>query len=262
MADIAIENVRRDKPFQQLLTLQKVPSTATLRQRLDKLAANDLQAHTAAWSTTLLSLVEAPITAETTHVCLDIDTFVMDNSNSKKEGVSRTYKKVDGYTPIAAYLCNEWRCLGLELRPGKQHIMKESNAFLGRVLPHAQGLTENPILLREDSGFDSQAHTWLCSNGSGSGSGSGSGRPLLTWAASSTISSNGTRVARPRPIRTPGGQWRRTIGKSAPWQTPGVVGTDCLNPRRQQGRLCRQTRDASGGTYRRSRWPAATRTGV
>ena len=157
----AIENFRRDKPFQQLLTLQKVPSTATLRQRLEKLAANDLQARTASWSTTLLSLVEAPITAETTHVCLDIDTFVMDNSNSKKGGVSRTYQKVDGYTPIAAYLGNEGWCLGLELRPGKQHTMKESNAFLERVLPRAPGLTEQPILLREDSGFDSQAHLAL-----------------------------------------------------------------------------------------------------
>jgi len=153
----AVENFRRDKPFQQLLTLQKVPSAATLRQRLEKLAANDLQARTATWSTTLLSLIEAPITAETTHVCLDIDTFVMDNSNSKKEGVSRTYQKVDGYTPIAAYLGNEGWCLGLELRPGKQHTMKESNAFLERVLPRAQGLTKQPILLREDSGFDSQA---------------------------------------------------------------------------------------------------------
>lgn len=81
-------------------TLQKVPSAATLRQRLEKLAANDLQARTATWSTTLLSLIEAPITAETTHVCLDIDTFVMDNSNSKKEGVSRTYQKVDGSLPL------------------------------------------------------------------------------------------------------------------------------------------------------------------
>ncbi|BCB71277.1 hypothetical protein HMEPL2_16280 [Vreelandella aquamarina] len=153
----AVENFRRDKPFQQLLTLQKVPSAATLRQRLEKLAANDLQTRTATWSTTLLSLIEAPITAETTHVCLDIDTFVMDNSNSKKEGVSRTYQKVDGYTPIAAYLGNEGWCLGLELRPGKQHTMKESNAFLERVLPRAQCLTKQPILLREDSGFDSQA---------------------------------------------------------------------------------------------------------
>ena len=153
----AVENFRRDKPIQQLQTQQKVPSAATLRQRLEKLAANDLQARTATWSTTLLSLIEAPITAETTHVCLDIDTFVMDNSNSKKEGVSRTYQKVDGYTPIAAYLGNEGWCLGLELRPGKQHTMKESNAFLERVLPRAQCLTKQPILLREDSGFDSQA---------------------------------------------------------------------------------------------------------
>ncbi|MCH4565477.1 hypothetical protein MKP05_20480 [Halomonas sp. EGI 63088] len=87
----AIENFRRDRPFQQLLNLQKIPSTATLRQRLEKLAANDLQARTAEWSTTLLSLVEAPITA---------------------------------------YLGNEGWCLGLELRPGKRHTMKESNAFL------------------------------------------------------------------------------------------------------------------------------------
>ncbi|PWV83105.1 DDE family transposase [Halomonas sp. A11-A] len=157
----AIENFRQDKSFKHLLNLHKVPSTATLRQRLEKLATQGLQESTASWSTTLLSLAKAPITAETTHVCLDIDTFVMDNSNSKKEGVSRTYQKVDGYTPIAAYLGNEGWCLGLELRPGKQHTMKESNAFLERVLPRAQGLTEQPLLLREDSGFDSQAHLAL-----------------------------------------------------------------------------------------------------
>ncbi|MCE9681141.1 transposase [Halomonas alkalisoli] len=103
----AIENFRRDKPFQQLLNLQKVPSTATLRQRLEKLAAQGLQERTATWSETLLSLAEAPITADKGHVCLDIDTFVMDNSNTQKEGVTPTYQKVDGYTPIAAYLGNE-----------------------------------------------------------------------------------------------------------------------------------------------------------
>ncbi|WP_373190692.1 IS1380 family transposase, partial [Halomonas sp.] len=144
-----------------LLNLHKVPSTATLRQRLERLAAQGLQESTASWSTTLLSMLEAPITAETTHVCLDIDTFVMDNSNSRKEGVSRTNQKVDGYTPIAAYLGNEGWSLGLELRPGKQHTMKESNASLERVLPRAYPLTQAPLLVREDSGFDSQAHLAL-----------------------------------------------------------------------------------------------------
>ncbi|WP_280554793.1 IS1380 family transposase [Halomonas sp. 25-S5] len=75
--------------------------------------------------------------------------------------MTRTYQQVDGYTPIAAYLGNEGWCLGLELRPGKQHTMKESNAFLERVLPRAYQLTQAPLLVREDSGFDSQAHLAL-----------------------------------------------------------------------------------------------------
>jgi hypothetical protein len=35
---------------------------------------------------------------------LDIDVFTMDNSNTKKEGVSPTYQGFDGYARIAAYL--------------------------------------------------------------------------------------------------------------------------------------------------------------
>ena len=37
----AVENFRRDKPFQQLLTLQKVPSAATLRRQLNRAATLD-----------------------------------------------------------------------------------------------------------------------------------------------------------------------------------------------------------------------------
>lgn len=46
---------------------------------------------------------------ETGHVPLDVDVFVMDNSDSRKEGVGRTYLGVDGYAPIAAYLGGEIR---------------------------------------------------------------------------------------------------------------------------------------------------------
>ena len=35
------------------------------------------------------------------HVPLDVDVSVFDNSGTKKEGVSWTYKKVDGYAPDA-----------------------------------------------------------------------------------------------------------------------------------------------------------------
>ncbi len=52
---------------------------------------------------------------------LDVDVFPQDNSNTSKEGVSRTYKNYDGYAPIAAYLGMESWCMEVELRPGSQH---------------------------------------------------------------------------------------------------------------------------------------------
>ncbi len=43
-------------------------------------------------------------------VALDIDVSPFDNSNTQKEGVSWTHKKVDGYAPIFAYLREKgWR---------------------------------------------------------------------------------------------------------------------------------------------------------
>ncbi|BAU58077.1 mobile element protein [Halorhodospira halochloris] len=37
-------------------------------------------------------------------MALDIDVFTMDNSNTRKGGVSQTYAGFYGYSPIAAYL--------------------------------------------------------------------------------------------------------------------------------------------------------------
>jgi hypothetical protein len=95
-------------------------------------------------------------------VCLDIDTFVMENGDSKKELVSRTYQGVDGYCPIAAYLGNEGWNIGLELRPGKQHSAAETHYFYERVFPRAHRLvpSDQPVLVRDDSGFDSAKLLW------------------------------------------------------------------------------------------------------
>ena len=54
-------------------------------------------------------------------VPLDMDVFPMDNSGTKKEGVSSTYKGFNGYAPLAAYLGQEGWCLACELRPGSPH---------------------------------------------------------------------------------------------------------------------------------------------
>lgn len=152
----AIEPFRQDRFFREALGIGKVPSSAWLRQRMEQLAA-DLREETDAFSVRLLRNAKAPVTPHGGYVCLDFDTFVMDNSGTKKEWVSRTYQGVDGYTPVAAYLGNEGWSLALELRPGSQHSALETHYFLERVLPRARALAPSalPVLSRSDSGFDS-----------------------------------------------------------------------------------------------------------
>jgi hypothetical protein len=92
---------------------------------------------------------------ETGHVPLDADVFALDNSGTKKECVSRTYRNFDGYAPIAAYLGLEGWCLDVELRPGSQHSQDGFLPFMKRVLEQARTLVpKKKILVRLDSAHD------------------------------------------------------------------------------------------------------------
>lgn len=153
----AIESKRGDAFFQQALGVAGVPSAATLRQRMDALGVPGSEA-VDALLVPLLKRGRAQFTATASgHVPLDLDVFCMDNSDSKKEGVGRTYAGYDGFAPIAVYLgAQEGYCVALELRDGTQHSAKESEYTLERALPRALALTEAKLLLRWDAGFDSE----------------------------------------------------------------------------------------------------------
>ena len=88
-------------------------------------------------------------------VLVDIDVTPMDNSKSKKEGVSRTYKGFDGYTPMMAYIGTEGYAINFELREGKQHCQKGTVEFLQETIKLCHKLTDKPLLIRLDSGNDS-----------------------------------------------------------------------------------------------------------
>jgi hypothetical protein len=77
----------------------------------------------------------------------------MDNSNTHKEQVGRTYTGVDGYCPFAVYLGSLGYCLELALRQGVQHSASETEHNFERALPMAAALTNTPLLVRADSGF-------------------------------------------------------------------------------------------------------------
>ena len=162
----AIENKRDDAFFRTALGLGKVPSAPSLRQRFDS-QADVLIPMVDDASIEFLETAKVPVTPISVspwlkHVALDMDVFPMDNSGSKKEGVSYTYKGHDGYAPLAVYLGNEGWCLACELREGSQHGQKEFIQLLERVIPRARKLTESPLLVRLDSGHDAaENRAWL-----------------------------------------------------------------------------------------------------
>ena len=95
-------------------------------------------------------------------VAVDIDVSPFDNSGTKKEGVSWTYKKVDGYAPIFAYVGEEGYLVNLELRPGSVHCQKGTKRFLKRTLRYARLMSQAVFLLRLDSGNDSLDNIKVC----------------------------------------------------------------------------------------------------
>ena len=165
----AIEGKRGDGFFVQALGLSDVPSAATLRQRMDALGVPGSEAVDALLVPLLRRGKASFAPVSTGHVPLDIDVFCLDNSGSHKEGVGRTYAGYDGYAPIAGYLgAQEGYCLALELREGTQHSAKETEYMLERTLERALSLTPAKLLLRWDSGFDSE-HLFLSALDHGQG---------------------------------------------------------------------------------------------
>jgi Transposase DDE domain group 1 len=155
----AIESFRGDAFFKQALGIKLLPSSPTLRQRMDARAAELFDFTTPMIEALLCSARPNYGVLPCGWLPLDVDTFAMDNGGTAKDGVGRTYAGVDGYCPLASYLGSHGFCLELSLRPGVQHSALETEFNFERVIPLAQRLSaagpKAPVLARLDSGFDS-----------------------------------------------------------------------------------------------------------
>lgn len=154
----AIENFRGDTFFKQALGLRLLPSSPTLRQRLDARAGDLIDYVDPLIETLLMSARPDWGVLPCGWLPLDADTFAMDNSGTAKECVGHTYAGVVGYCPMASYLGTNGFCLELALRPGVQHSVLETEYNFERVIPMAQRLSaagpKAPVLVRADSAFD------------------------------------------------------------------------------------------------------------
>jgi len=154
----AIEPFRGNLFFRQSLGIQTCPSCSALRQRFD-LIKHAFDTIVKEESAQLIRRIAPQITPVSTScgpfVPLDIDVSPFDNSKTCKEGVSRTYKGYDGYAPIFGYLGKEGYLVNLELREGSQHCQKDTPQFITSCIEYARKITDQPVLVRLDSGNDS-----------------------------------------------------------------------------------------------------------
>ena len=152
---------RNDNFFSDSFGLGFIYAPDTARIYLERLADEDLHGISRQLRRATLNLIEkAELTGisvgKETYFPVDVDTSPMDNSKTKKEGVSFTYKKYDGYHPIFAYIGKEGYMLDAELRPGSQHCQEGTPEFLRLLLDRLPGkLAGLPLLFRLDSGNDS-----------------------------------------------------------------------------------------------------------
>ena len=241
----AIGNFRGDAFYKQALGIGLLPSSPTLRQRMD--------ARASALFDFVPQMIETLLTGQRCDygvlacgwLALDIDTFAMDNGGTVKEGVGRTYAGVDGYCPLAAYLGQHGYCLELALRPGVQHSAKETDFNLERVIPMAQRLSaagpKAPILVRLDSGFDSAAlmrGIEACNQ---------AGTPQVDWLIKWNPRSTGVAALSERLDAEPTTAWQhpREGKRTTVWQEAlRIEGIE--RPLRRVLRLIERTIDAQG----------------
>jgi Transposase DDE domain group 1 len=158
----AIEEYREDDFFADSLGIAHVPSSPTLRQRID-MAEGGFDGIILDESALLLKKAKVKLTpCHDNYLPLDIDVSCFDNSGTKKEGVSYTYKGFNGYSPVFAYLGEEGYLINAQLKEGKAHCQDGMPGFLRETIAYSRKATRLPILVRYDSGNDSADNIKVC----------------------------------------------------------------------------------------------------
>lgn len=155
------DEYRNNKYFKEALDIEKSPSCSILRQRFNAIGdiESNLNEMKKIIDQTNLEILQnqnielTPCYKE--YIPLDIDVTPMDNSGSKKEGVSYTYKEFEGFAPIMAYIGTEGYLMKCELREGKANGQcTKTVPFLKSTIDIAKKASKKNILVRTDCGHD------------------------------------------------------------------------------------------------------------
>ena len=142
--------------------MRRMPSEATMRLRMDEIGDTLKRQLRQVNISMLKKYGVVPSALDNGYVPIDIDVSPFINEKCSKEGISKTYKMKDGYAPIFAYIGTEGYLLACELREGKQHCQKGTPNFLREVIDLARQITDQPLLIRMDSGNDAVENIGIC----------------------------------------------------------------------------------------------------
>lgn len=153
-----IEKFSEDPVFLHLVG-ESLPSQESFRQRINLLAGANWLPLVDRMASALLR--KAKLGRIQMHgmelIPLDMDVSILVDDASRKEGVSPTYHKVNGYAPIFCYAGTQGCMVANQMRPGSQHCSNGAVEFLERcvkIMADA-GYEAKELLLRVDSGHDS-----------------------------------------------------------------------------------------------------------
>ena len=104
----SIGEKRGSEFFKQALNVPYVYAKETVRIYADQLAQDEVNVGEQLRESSVKIIKQGPLHGlwikGNYYLPVDVDTSAMDNSDTKKEGVSRTYQGYDGYHPIMAYV--------------------------------------------------------------------------------------------------------------------------------------------------------------
>lgn len=158
-----IRQFQQEDFFATALGIGRMPSEATLRQRFEAMS-QDRKVHDALpdCSAKMLRKVgfkpQLVTVAGFTGVRVDTDPSILDNSDTKKEGVEKAYNGVSGYAPICSFL-EGGVVVGAMLRPGSHHAMHEGSlAYHESVRRRVRKIAKHTrVLWVDDAAFDDAA---------------------------------------------------------------------------------------------------------
>ena len=152
-----VDDFKDDKFFKSCIGLKKLPSKETLRQRMEEMSGSNIEENLKMYNTEIIKRYGSLTPCcGSEYIPVDFDVTPFDNSGSHKEGVSNTYKMVDGYAPMMTYIGDTGFMLNNQLREGKAHSNCEGTAaYIKRTLEYATQITNAILLCRFDSGNES-----------------------------------------------------------------------------------------------------------